>query len=137
MKTLQQLNTDRGGVFGQFQQFAENLTALGTTSAVFATFLTLTSPVVEAGTYRLGVVFQYSASNGSTVGEYKLELDNATTLELQTLAVASAGEEKTYANIGQTAILAGAHTIDIEIRRSAGSGTFTIDDAKLEVWRVA
>jgi hypothetical protein len=93
--------------------------------------------VLEAGTYRIGWVFQYEASTASTVGEYRIEIDDITNVDQETLTVASAGERKTYSNFSFEALAAGAHTIDIDFRRQSGAGVFTIDDAKLEIWRVS
>lgn len=134
--TLHRLNTDKGGPFGQGQQFAENLVQVDTTSAVFANALSMVTPVLPPGTYRIGVVHQYAASTGSTEGEYRLRLDGATDIDLETLKVASANERKTYANIARAVLTAGSHTFDVDVRRSGGAGTFSIDDIKLELWRV-
>jgi len=123
------------GSFGDSAQYAENTTPLGTTSAVFSEYLTLVTPVLEAGTYRIGWVFQYEATTASTIGEYQATIDDAVNVDTESLKVASADERKSYANFSFEALAFGSHKIDIDIRRLSGAGTFTIDDAKIEIWR--
>jgi len=122
-------------VFGDHAQYIENITPSDTSSAVFTEYLSLVTPVIEAGTYRIGWVFQYEASTATTEGEYRLEIDNTTNVDTETLIIASANERKSYANISFEALAAGSHTIDLDFRRSGGPGIFTIDDAKIEIWR--
>jgi hypothetical protein len=132
-----QLNTDEGGAFGANFQHVEQLTQLDTTSELFATFLTLTTPSIPAGTYRFGVAFQYSASTGATRGQYRFRLDASTDLDAEDLDVASAFERKTYSSFGLAVLTAGIHTFDMDIRRLSGPGTFTIDDGHIELWRAS
>ena len=135
-RSSHQLNTDLGGAFGAAPQYVKG--APGTTSsAVFATFTTLVTPVLVAGTYRVATVIDYSASNSSTVGEQRVRVDGATDIDLEVLEIASANEHKTYTDFYHVALAAGAHTITVDVRRSAGSGVFSIAHASLEIWRVS
>lgn len=127
-------------VFGNFYQYAENTTPLGTVSASFAQYLNLTTPAIPAGDYRIGLVFNYEATTAATVGEYRIQVDNSIILpdlDIESLGIASSGERKSFSNFFSETLTAGVHSIDVDIRRSAGAGTFTIDDAKLEIWRVS
>lgn len=125
-------------VYGDDSQYVEETVPLGTTLPAFVEYLSMTTPVLPAGTYRIGWVFQYEASTAATEGEYQLTIDDVVvpTVDTETLTVASAGERKSYANMSFEITLAGSHQIDLDIRRSSGAGTFTIDDAKIEIWRV-
>lgn len=127
-----------GGIFGVNADYVENTSPLGTSSAIFTEYLSMITPVLPAGTYRIGWIFQYEASAASTVGEYQLTIDDVVvpTVDTETLIVASAGERKTYANFSFEVLAAGSHKIDLDIRRASGAGTFTLDDAKIEIWRV-
>ena len=135
-RSYAQINTDLGGAFGAEPHFADQLTQLDTTSETFATFFSLSEIALPAGTYRAGIVFQYGASTGSTQGEYRATWNGAI-LDVETLQIASAGERKTYANFGYAVLAAAVYTLNVDIRRSAGAGTFSIDDGHLELWRVA
>lgn len=123
-------------VFGNNQHFAENLSPLSTTSPLFTTWFSIVTSPLSAGTYRVGGVFQYEGTTGITTGEYQILMDGVTILDLETLSIASAGERKTYANFGQLVLTAGVHTLDIQVRRTSVSGVFTVDDGKIELWRV-
>lgn len=130
-----QLNTDFGGAFGESPQYMRG--APGTTSsAVFATFASIVTPVLPAGTYRFASVIDYSTSNSSTVGEQRMRVD-ATDLDIDVLETASANEDKTYTDFVHAALAAGSHTITLDIRRSAGVGVFSVSHASLEIWRVS
>ena len=139
-RSFAQLNTDLGGAFGQFPQYAENTTPADTTSAVFAEYLSMVTPVLPAGTYRLGWNFNFEASTAATIGEYRIQIDDSAVIpdvDVETLGIASSFERKAFSNRSHEVLLAGSHKIDIDFRRSGGVGTFTIDDAKLEIWRVS
>lgn len=131
------LDSGAGIVFGTQKQFASTNPPQDTTSATFASFLTMVTPVVPAGEYRLGVAFRHEASNASTEGEYELRVDGVPVTPVASLRQSSAGERKTYSSFGYVPIAAGAHTVEVMIRRSAGSGAFTVRNIRLEAWRTA
>ena len=136
-RSFAQLNTDLGGAFGAQAQYAQNLAPITSTSAVFAEFMTLTTAVLAAGTYRIGTAFQYILSAAATEGEARVQIDDAITLVTELLSSGSAGDRQTYASFFEVVLAAGMHDIDIDIRRTTEPGTVTVDDGKLEIWRVA
>lgn len=123
--------------FGNPAEYVENKSPASSSVGIFAQYLRLTTPDLLAGLYRIGWVFQYEASAASTLGEYRLEVDDSINVDQETLTIASAGERKTYSNFSFENLGAGIHNIDLDFRRFSGAGAFTIDDAKIELWRVS
>lgn len=129
---------DAEGVFGTHYQYAEADDPQSTVDPAFTSFLTMVTPVIPAGTYRLGIAFRHEASAASTEGEYELRINGVAATPTVTLKVASSGERKSYASFGQGTIpLDGSYTVEVMIRRSAGAGTVTVRNIRLEAWRVA
>ena len=124
-------------LFGDDAQYAEQLTPLNTTSDVFAEFLKLTTAALAAGTYRIGIAYQYILSAAATEGEARVQVDDVTTLVTESLSGGSAGDRQTFATFFEVNLAAGVHDVDIDVRRPTLPGTVTIDDGKIEIWRVA
>jgi hypothetical protein len=120
----------------QAYEYAERTTPLDTSSGVFTEFLQLTTAALDAGTYRIGWRFQYSINNAATTGEYQIQVDDAITLDVETLSPLVAGSIVVFSNFEELVLAAGVHEVDIDIRRLAGGGVVTIDDAKIDLWRV-
>lgn len=124
-------------VFGDFFQLEEQNTQLDTTSGTYAEFMTLDTASLSAGTYRVEWRFDWQASNNATNGQYRVQVDDTTTLDEVIFAPSASNCLRSHNNFVEVVLGAGTHSIDIDIRRAAGGGTFTIDTGRIDIFRVA
>ena len=124
-------------IFGQGQQYADNESQQDDNTDIYAEYLSLTTPSLPAGTYRIGWTVRYSASTASTNGEVRVQVNISTTVEAEVVEISSAGERKTFARFESYVHAGGTMQVDIDMRRSAGPGTFSVFESHLELWRAS
>jgi hypothetical protein len=100
-----------------------------TTNSTFQTKLSLTTPSLPSGNYRLGWT---AAIKGS--GEVRARVDDGTTTYTSSSAITPT-DFNSFGGFKHFTALSGVHTFNIKYR--AISGTATIKEARLEFWRTS
>jgi len=125
-------------VFGSEYDSAYSAGESSTTSATFQQKLRLTTSIVPAGNYRIGISFNYTSDNENESSEFRAQVDDTTTIYSTTT-----GQKKKYANgvyyhqsgFVEVVLTNAAHTIDIDYANNNGNTTY-IKEARIEFWRV-
>lgn len=107
-----------------------------TTSATFQLKLNLNVTGLAAGTYLLLYQFVIGGSAASTEVEARVQRDN-TTDSLISNWTPGTDSKNVGAGIDFFTLSAGTHDFDIDFRRASGSGTATIEQARLALQRIA
>lgn len=132
------------GVFGQNSQTVENVISAANATSIFANYLSLVTPSIPAGTYRIG---WFAVGNNSDVAnDWDLQVsEGANNLIDPTVTgfmreePSDSGSDQRHVRSGFRYLVlgAGVHTIDMDFRNSAGTDTVTMFHGVLEIWRVA
>lgn len=119
-------------------QYAESLTNSSTTSTTFQTKVTLTTPTIPAGTYRVGWTYAVSHGTADRRSEERIVVDG-TQVYIVDPEIGRTGAYWPGAGFDEVTFgSAASHTITLQYRRqSASSFTVNIKEARLEIWRVA
>ena len=127
---------ESGGASGPFQmnlgayfQEEESEEISSTTNGTFQTKLSLTTPTLPSGNYRLG--WTASIKGG---GEARARVDDGTTTYTSSAAITPT-DYNAFGGFKHFSALSGAHTFNIKYR--ALSGTAFIKEARLEFWRTS
>lgn len=127
------------GVFGTQAQDAENPTPASTTSTAFTQFLRITTPVVPAGRYRIG--WYYNWRYASTANDFlaRVQVDDTTTVMSQQQEPQDAGADQRYpvGGFAYVNLTNAAHTIDLDFASNLAGTAATMNNARLEIWRVS
>lgn len=123
--------------FGAFYQYEESLTTSSTSSTTFQNKLSLVTPTLPIGSYRINWTAILSHDTASRQSESQVTLDAS---EIWLIKNEGARVLSEYANTAFHHVTFGSaatHTIDLNYRRSSGSSaTVTIKEARIEIWRV-
>jgi hypothetical protein len=129
-------------VFGSYYVDVSSDTSTNTTSNVFQTKVTLTTPSVPAGVYRVACNFGYWQSSTTTTNYFQAQLlEDATTsvwglyANNNSSSVISPGYSAS--GFAYRTLTAGVHTYNLQYRRQGGNHTCNIVNARVEFWRVA
>ena len=129
-----------GGTFGQNYIYSESESISSTSSSSYQRKVLLTTPSVSAGDYRIGWSFEGTHTNDLTEFEFRVRLDDSTTLNGDCRLTADdaslRGEYIAACGFKQVTLTAGVHEFDIDYRE-LGSDTSRIRRARLEFWRVS
>jgi len=125
-------------VFGQYYQSAVSETSVSTTSTTFQNKLTMTTPSLPSGTYRIGWQYMWQISSTSVQFRGRTMLNGATTLQNFTIIPQSATTTLRHPISGfyNTGTISGVQTITIDYCVLT-TGTAYIEGARLEIWQVA
>ena len=127
-----------GAVFGQNYQTAVSLARSTTPSTSFQTKVTMTTPALPAGTYRVGwcaVVDQTSVAD--RVHARLQDITGATTIGVEQVHEPKDTNNRiAIGGFAEVAFSGAAKTFQIQWRQQDGS-TAGIQDARIEIWRVA
>lgn len=107
-----------------------------TTLGTFQEKLNLNVTGLAAGTYLLHYAFVVAGSAASTEVEARVQRDN-TTDSLLVNWTPGTGSKNVGAGIDFFTLSAGTHDFDIDFRRASGSGTASIEQARLALQRIA
>ena len=126
-------------VFGQNSTYAVSEALSTTTSASYQTKLTLTTPTLEAGTYRVGLTFGWYGTSTSRFCNARLFQDATTSIwsmssypgGTATTVISSA------AGFWQGSLAAGVHTFALQYSTSNAANTMGIQQARIEFWRIS
>lgn len=125
-------------VFGSEFQQAVSASESSTTSATFQQKLRLTTGTVPAGTYRIGVTFNYSSDDENEEMEFQLELDDTTQIWYADPVQKKKLSDGVYMSAGAftyTVLTNAVHTFDLDYANSNSKTTY-IKNARIEIWRV-
>lgn len=123
--------------FGAFYQYEESLTGSSTTSTTFQNKLSLVTPVLPIGSYRIVWTAQIQHDTASRQSQVQITLDASQIWLSQNESARAAQRFVNTAFDRVTFGSAASHTIEMNYRRSSGSSaTVTISEARLEIWRV-
>lgn len=121
-------------VFGTQYQYAESNTNSTNATATMTTKVTFTTPVIPAGTYRVGFMYQFLHS--ATTSDFRAQCRvDAVNIHFHNEEVSDATTIDISSGFRHLALTNAAHTIDIQF--AAEAGTATISNARIEIWRVA
>lgn len=126
-------------VYGTQHTEVESLGESTTTSTTFQNKLTLTTPSVPAGRYRVGWSFTWRYSNGSNDLRARILEDGSTTRWEMRQEPQDTGSDQQHPADGFAYInlTAGVHNFNLEYCGSTGGSTAGISQARLEFWRVS
>lgn len=124
--------------FGRHHTFAESLGQSQTNSTTFQTKLTLTTPNLSAGTYRIGFYYNWSLDSIADDFEARLLQDGATNIMEHRQEPQDSGTDQAFTNGGfvYRTLTAGVHTFTLQYRTDDGAVTAYIRNVRLEIWRV-
>lgn len=123
--------------FGAFYQYEESLTGSSTTSTTFQNKLSLVTPTLPIGSYRIVWTAQIAHDTASRQSQVKITLDASQIWLSQNESSRTAQRFVNTAFDRVTFGSAATHTINMDYRRSsASSANVTITEARLEIWRV-
>ncbi len=120
----------------------ESLGEVNTTSGTYQQKLSLPVTVLTAGRYRIEWSYETRASTSGTADrrcQSRVHLDNTTVLaepessKQQFKSNNSVSTQHTHGGFAYATLTAGAHTVDIDYRRSSSAGTAYIRNARLAV----
>ena len=122
-------------IYGSQFQYVEALGPLTTTSTIYANRLTLTTPTIPAGTYRVGFYYQWNKlTSGSFLG--RLLIDGVvSTNQFQQPASFVSTQRNTTSGYQIIDLTTAIHTINIQTAVSGG-GTSEIRNMRIEFWRI-
>jgi hypothetical protein len=135
-----QIDVPAATLFGTEAQDAATSTLVTQTGPTWNTYLTLTTPVVPAGRYRVGMAFTWA--HGSTNNNINVELfqDGTTTLwnivqEPQDAAITQRISASGFAYV--TFATAASHTFDIRFQAQSAGNTARAQQGAIEFWRIS
>jgi len=141
------INTTSGGVlgisplFGTEYQFEEDATLSTTTSTTFQNKLTLTTPSIPAGDYRVSVYYNWGLSGGSPNADFRcqVELDGSTIIFSHQAEPKDTGTDQLngFSGFDNVTLIAGSHIFNLEYATTSVMRLARIQNARLEIFRVS
>lgn len=123
-------------VFGTEHQEEESDGTSSTTSTSFQNKLTLTTPSVPAGLYRVGFFYEWNGSHGGY--DVRVEVRHeSTVLAYNTKAPEDSDAYESVGGYKYVNLSGGVEDFHIKYRTQNSSGTARIRRARLELWRVS
>lgn len=126
--------------FGSQYQYADSSAPSSTTSVVFQNKLTLTTPSIPAGSYRLGYSYRWglSQTNNQRFFIAQILADANQVYYHQQSTHAPENQHRTSGFVDLTYGSSGTHTYQVQwARLGTATPTATIQDVRLEFWRVS
>lgn len=124
--------------FGDFSTFAESLGQSTNDTLAFVQKVRLTTPVVDAGDYRIGWNFTWGNESAADDTIVEIDQDEGTILYRMQAEPKDSGTDQQYPGAGfaQVTLTAGVHTFDMDFATSDAGEEARIAQARLEFWRV-
>jgi hypothetical protein len=130
-----------GGVFGEGYSYAESLSKSSTSSTTDSTKVSITTPTLVAGDYMIYAtcIYQNSSASDDIVLTVTEDGNTVHTAQYNTAGQGTGGSSPVMAFMvfAEVTLTAGSIDIDLDYKAEAGTGTVTIQDARLQFWRVA
>ena len=125
-------------VFGDEYQYEEDETTSATTSGTYQSKLVLTTPNIPAGNYKGSATWEMRNTADEAGVEARILIDGAPINELEyEIPEDAGGEYLLFSGFKNAALTNAAHTIELEFRRTGGSGTAQIRRARIEIFRTS
>ena len=121
--------------FGSDYQFENDESESATTSTTFQNKLTLTTPSIPAGNYKITAHAEITNDSGDKPVVVQIVLDGSLTNDFF-YAPKFEDEYLPFQSFASTALIAGVHDIDIDFAATSEGGTAKIRRARLEIFRV-
>lgn len=118
-----------------YYQYDESLGSSTTSSGTFQNKLTINTPTLPAGNYRIGWTFNYAINQSDRRGEYRVAVDGTAGYSV----LPEQNRKDYFFPVGgflrTTFASAGTHSITIDYRTDNASSV-SIEQARLEIWRI-
>lgn len=126
-------------IFGRWAANAASDTLSTTTSTSYQQKLRLTTGAIEAGTYRIGWMYDWGLTSNSYNFNAQIQIDDTTTLMTHVEEPQDAGTDQRHqvSGFAYATLTATTHSIDLDYRTSDSGATARIQNARLEIWRVS
>jgi hypothetical protein len=125
-------------VFGALSQYVFSNTLGSQTGTTLATYLTLTTPSIPAGLYRVSMAITWSHSSTSTNFIAQLVQDGTTLWDfVQEPQDSNIAQRHSASCFSHVSCSAGVHTFSITFRASAAGATARVHQGAIEFWRVS
>jgi hypothetical protein len=124
-------------IFGANHQETSSESQSNTTSESFQNKLTMTTPSLPAGKYRIGWYAEMLGANTGVSWEMRVQLDDTTNLCLPLKEPRDSTDWFPVSGMAYQTLSAATHTIDIDFRSEDAGVTTSIRRARLEIWRVS
>lgn len=123
--------------FGEFITFAEDLGLSTNATSTYVQKLRLTTPLVDAGDFRIAFSWLWGNSSTSNDCEVRVEQDDTTEIYRMRAEPQDGASDIMHPASGfaKITLAQGVYTFDIDFRNTASS-TARIWDARLEFWMV-
>lgn len=123
------------GSFGAVFQQASSESPTVATNTVYQERLSLITPVIPAGTYRIGWTTEFSTADENTDINIRVQVDDTTTINETTGRVAKNLLFYERSGFKYEVLTSGSHHIDLDFSNS-GAKALTIRKTRIEMWRV-
>ncbi len=127
---------DEVAVFGMNYQYEADEAESTTTSTTFINKLTLTTPSIPAGDYRIEATLGITNDSADKPVEFQAVIDGTPPFDAGSYAPKFADEYFFTSGFGVSTLTAGIHTIDIEFSATSEGGTAKARNARIEIYRV-
>jgi len=123
-------------VFGNNNQSAESLGESSTTSTSWVNKLTMNTPILPVGTYRVGWSYEIRCSN--SIGDdmlARVQLDASVSLHSLNVEPKDTHSYYQFGGFGYSNLTATSHSITLDFSSENGDNVI-IRNARLEIWRI-
>jgi hypothetical protein len=125
-------------IFGRWIAQNESTGLSTTTSTTYQQKLRLTTGAIEAGTYRIGWMYDWGMTSNSYNFDAQVQVDTTTLMNhVEEPQDASTAQRHQVSGFAYVTLTAATHNVDLDYRSSNASGTARIQNARLEIWRVS
>jgi len=125
-------------IFGRWIAQAASDALSTTTSTTYQQKLRLSTGPIEAGTYRVGWMYDWQITSTNSNFDGRVQLNDTTLLmaHLEEAQDSATGQRHQVSGFAYVTLTAATHNIDIDYRTSNAAATARIQNARLEIWRV-
>ena len=124
--------------FGDFYTSAQSLGQSSNNTTTFVSKLQLTTPVVDAGNYRVGWNYTWGQADTSDNFLGRINQDSGTIIynHVQEPKENDVNQQHPAAGFAEVTLTAGTHTFDIEFATDDAGDDARIAQARLDFWSV-
>ena len=127
-----------GSIFGQNFQTLEDNTESSTSSTSYLEKLSITTPSLPSGTYRIGWHYNWNPDQTGFSFQAQVQLDNTTQIMYHEQGVPNIVSDTRIITSGFVyKTLSGITQIDLDYKSALDGKTVRIRDTRLEIWRVS
>jgi hypothetical protein len=128
-----------GALFGSEYQDATNGTFATVTGTTWTTHLTMTTPALPAGRYRVGWYYEWAHNSLTTSFRGRVQVDGVTDLmnQVQEPKDTAITQRQPVGGFAYVNLSAAAHAITVQFSASAAGSTARMQMSSLEIWRIS